>query len=84
MSAFALADGPGLYHTYSTYARGVEQLMGPTGSWTWRRSVAARKGSTRPRSGGPATTSTTHRLSPPRIWRIPVTLIRARRFGWGV
>ena len=27
MSAFALADGA-LYHTYSTYARGVEQLMG--------------------------------------------------------
>jgi deazaflavin-dependent oxidoreductase (nitroreductase family) len=27
MSAFALADGV-VYHTYSTYARGVEQLMG--------------------------------------------------------
>jgi predicted dithiol-disulfide oxidoreductase (DUF899 family) len=27
MSAFALSDGV-LYHTYSTYARGVEQLMG--------------------------------------------------------
>ena len=27
MSAFALADGL-VYHTYSTYARGVEQLMG--------------------------------------------------------
>lgn len=27
MSAFALADGI-VYHTYSTYARGVEQLMG--------------------------------------------------------
>jgi deazaflavin-dependent oxidoreductase (nitroreductase family) len=47
MSAFALADG--VYHTYSTYARGVEQLMGTyrfldlaplgrneTGYW-WRR-----------------------------------------------
>jgi predicted dithiol-disulfide oxidoreductase (DUF899 family) len=27
MSAFALEDGT-VYHTYSTYARGVEQLMG--------------------------------------------------------
>ena len=27
MSAFALDDGV-VYHTYSTYARGVEQLMG--------------------------------------------------------
>jgi predicted dithiol-disulfide oxidoreductase (DUF899 family) len=50
MSAFALADGV-VYHTYSTYARGVEQLMGTyryldlaplgrneegSGSW-WRR-----------------------------------------------
>jgi len=48
MSAFALADGV-VYHTYSTYARGVEQLMGTyrfldlaplgrneTGYW-WRR-----------------------------------------------
>jgi predicted dithiol-disulfide oxidoreductase (DUF899 family) len=30
MSAFALADGV-VYHTYSTYARGVEQLMGTLG-----------------------------------------------------
>jgi predicted dithiol-disulfide oxidoreductase (DUF899 family) len=27
MSAFALGDGV-VYHTYSTYERGVEQLMG--------------------------------------------------------
>jgi predicted dithiol-disulfide oxidoreductase (DUF899 family) len=27
MSAFALADGA-VYHTYSTYARGMEFLMG--------------------------------------------------------
>ena len=51
MSAFALEDGGGVYHTYSTYARGLDGLWGMyqwldrapkgrneagTGMW-WRR-----------------------------------------------
>ena len=58
MSAFALADGV-VYHTYSTYARGVEQLMG-----TYRYLDLAPLGRNEdPATGGAATTSTTHPLS---------------------
>jgi predicted dithiol-disulfide oxidoreductase (DUF899 family) len=41
LSAFALNDGV-VFHTYSTYERGVEQLMGPTGCSIWRRSGGTR------------------------------------------
>jgi len=52
MSAFVLEDGV-VYHTYSTYARGLDGLWGMYQS-------ARRWGATRRRaSGGAATTSTT-------------------------
>ena len=53
MSAFVLEDGV-VYHTYSTYARGVDSLWGMY-QWLDR----APKGATRRASGGAATTSTT-------------------------
>ena len=52
MSAFALEDGV-VYHTYSTYARGVDALWGKY-SWLDR----APKGRKRPASGSAATTNT--------------------------
>jgi hypothetical protein len=58
MSAFALQDGD-VYHTYSTYARGVETLTGPTSSSTSPRGAGTRTGSSSARRGGAATTSTT-------------------------
>jgi predicted dithiol-disulfide oxidoreductase (DUF899 family) len=53
MSAFALEDGV-VYHTYSTYARGLDVLWG---MWQWLD--RAPKGRTRPAPGSAATTSTT-------------------------
>jgi predicted dithiol-disulfide oxidoreductase (DUF899 family) len=52
MSAFAIEDGV-VYHTYSTYARGVDSLWGMY-QWLDR----APKGRTRRASGGVVTTST--------------------------
>jgi Bacterial protein of unknown function (DUF899) len=59
LSAFALNDDV-VFHTYSTYERGVEQLMGPTGCSIWRRS-----GGTKPASGGAATTGTKESAASP-------------------
>jgi predicted dithiol-disulfide oxidoreductase (DUF899 family) len=53
MSAFVLEDGV-VYHTYSTYARGVDGLWG---MYQWLDRPP--RGATRPASGGAATTSTT-------------------------
>ena len=53
MSAFALEDG-GVYCTYSAYARGLEGLWG-----MYQGSIARHAGTTRPLTGGAATTSTT-------------------------
>ena len=53
MSAFAIEDGV-IYHTYSTYARGLDGLWGQVLSG----STAHRRDATRPVSGGAATTST--------------------------
>jgi predicted dithiol-disulfide oxidoreductase (DUF899 family) len=53
MSAFVLEDGV-VYHTYSTYARGVDALWGMY-QWLDR---APQRGATRRASGGAATTST--------------------------
>src|SRR5205807_5881407 len=52
MSAFALEDGM-VYHTYSTYARGLDSLWGMY-QWLDR----APRDATRQASGGAATTST--------------------------
>ena len=52
MSAFVLEDGV-VYHTYSTYARGVDGLWGMY-QWLDRAPKGARRA-----SGGAATTSTT-------------------------
>jgi predicted dithiol-disulfide oxidoreductase (DUF899 family) len=54
-SVFVLDDGA-VYHTYSTGARGVEFLMGPTGFSTGRRK-GTRRGMTSS-SGSVRTTST--------------------------
>jgi predicted dithiol-disulfide oxidoreductase (DUF899 family) len=54
MSAFALEDGV-VYHTYSTYARGLDGLWG---MYQWLDGAPTR-GATRRASGGAATTSTT-------------------------
>ena len=53
MSAFVLDDGV-VYHTYSTYARGLDGLWGMY-QWLDR---APQAGATRRASGGAATTST--------------------------
>ena len=53
MSAFVLEDGV-VYHTYSTYARGVDASVACTTG-----STAPPRGATRRASGGAATTSTT-------------------------
>ena len=53
MSAFVFEDGV-VYHTYSTYARGLDGLWGMY-PWLDR----APKGRTRRASGGAATTNTT-------------------------
>jgi uncharacterized protein DUF899 len=52
MSAFVLEDGV-VYHTYSTYARGLDGLRG------MYRSTAPPRGATSRASGGAATTSMT-------------------------
>ena len=59
MSAFAIEDGV-VYHTYSTYARGLDGLWAPTSGSTGRR-----RDETKRASGGDAMTSTTSRLSQP-------------------
>ncbi len=59
VSAFAL-DGGVVYHTYSSYERGVDA----SGACT-RGSTTRHSGATRPASGGAATTSTTAN-EPPR------------------
>jgi predicted dithiol-disulfide oxidoreductase (DUF899 family) len=53
LSAFALEDGV-VYHTYSTYARGVDGLWG-----MYCGSTAPPRGATRRAPGGAVTTSTT-------------------------
>jgi hypothetical protein len=53
MSAFVLEGGV-VYHTYSTYARGLDGLWACTSG-----STAPQRDATRPASGGVATTSTT-------------------------
>ena len=53
MSAFVLEDGV-VYHTYSTYARGLDGLWGCTSG-----STAPPGGATKRAPGGAATTSTT-------------------------
>ena len=52
MSAFAREDGI-VYHTYSTYARGLDRLWAMSNG-----SIARPKDATKPTSGGGATTST--------------------------
>jgi predicted dithiol-disulfide oxidoreductase (DUF899 family) len=58
MSAFALQDGA-VHHTYSTYARGVEALMGTYQFLDLARGAGTRTASSSLRLGGAATTSTT-------------------------
>ena len=58
MSVFALQDGA-VHHTYSTYARGVEALMGTYQFLDLAPWAGTRTGSSSPRRGGAATTSTT-------------------------
>jgi hypothetical protein len=59
MSAFALDEGV-IYHTYSTYERGVDALWACTNGLTAQHSVA-----TRPACGGAATMNTTLNESAP-------------------
>ena len=59
MSAFVLEDGV-VYHTYSTYARGLDGLWGMY-QWLDR----APRGATRRASGGAATTNTSRFLKTP-------------------
>ena len=76
MSAFVLEDGI-VYHTYSTYARGLDGLWGMY-QWLDR----APKGATRRASGGAATTNTSGFLkTPARVAtrRRPTRLPRTNR-----
>jgi predicted dithiol-disulfide oxidoreductase (DUF899 family) len=70
MSAFVLEDGV-VYHTYSTYARGLDALLGMY-QWLDR----APKDATRRASGGAATTSTT---SAERVVVVPYLRFRFGR-----
>ena len=56
MSAFVLQDGV-VHHTYSTYARGVEQLMGTFG-YLDVAPLGRNEDPTSPGPGGTVTTST--------------------------
>lgn len=68
MSAFVLEDGV-VYHTYSTYARGLDGLWGMY-QWLDR---APPRGVTRRASGGAATTNTSHFLKTPARVATPRT-----------
>jgi hypothetical protein len=57
MSVFALQDGA-VHHTYSTYARGTETLMGTYQFLDLAPGAGTRTASSSPRPGGAATTST--------------------------
>ena len=66
LSAFGLEDGI-VYHTYSTYGRGVEQLMGTYAYLDLAPLGASKKKDSRsPRPGGAATTNTSTLPGRPR------------------
>jgi predicted dithiol-disulfide oxidoreductase (DUF899 family) len=59
ISLFYRDESGQVFHTYSTYARGIDMVNATTSSWTWYPRAATSRGSSSPRNGFATTTATT-------------------------